>query len=45
MLAILQLLSPFTGDKLHNDTSGINKHPGIHKVLNNHTKGSAYMRQ
>jgi len=33
------------GDKLQIDTSSINKHPGIQKVLNNRTRGGAYMRQ
>ena len=45
VLAILKTLSPVVGDKLQIDTSSINKHPGFQKVLNNHTRGSACMRQ
>ena len=45
VFAVLRTLSPQLGDKLQIDTSSINKHPGIQKVLDNHTRGSAYMRQ
>ena len=39
LLAGLTTLSPLVGDKLQIDTSNINKHPCIQKVLNNHTHG------
>jgi len=45
LLAVLTTLSPLVGGKRQVDTSNIKKHPGIQKVLNNHTRGSAYMRQ
>ena len=45
VLGILKTLSPLVGDKLQIDTSSINKHSGIQMVLNDHTRGSAYMRQ
>jgi hypothetical protein len=45
LLAILKTSSPRVGDKLQIDTSSINKHIGIQKVLNMHTRGIVYMRQ
>ena len=45
LLAVLMTLSPLVGDKLQIDTSNVNKHPSIQKVLNKHTRWSAYMRK
>jgi hypothetical protein len=45
LLAILRKISPSIGDRLHIDSSNIKKHPEIQKVLDNHSRGSAYFRQ
>ena len=45
LLAILRTSSPLVGDKLQLDTSSINTHLCSQKVLNNYTRGIAYMRQ
>ena len=44
VIASFTTLSPLVSDKLQIDTSNIIKHPCIRKFLNNHTRGSAYMR-
>ena len=45
LLAILRKISPSIGDHLQIDSSSIKKHPEIQKVLDNHSRGSAYFRQ
>ena len=45
LLAILRKISPSIGDQLQIDSSNIKKHPEIQKVLDNHSRGSAYFRQ
>ena len=45
LLSILRKISPSIGDKLQIDSSNIKKHPEIQKVLDNHSRGSAYFRQ
>ena len=45
VVGILRKLSPLVGNQLKIDSSNIKKHPGIQKVLDNHSRGSAYMRQ
>jgi hypothetical protein len=45
LLSILRKISPSIGDKLQIDSSNIKKHPEIQKVLDNHSRGSAYFQQ
>ncbi len=42
---VMRKLSPTIGNELKIDSSNINKFPDIKKVLTNHSRGSAYMRQ
>ena len=45
VLVVLRRLSPLIGDQLQIDSSDINKHPELQKVVNNHSRGSTYFRQ
>ena len=43
LLVVLRRISQLIGDQLHIDSSNIKKHPEIQKVLDNHSRGSAYI--
>jgi len=45
LLNVLRKVSPLIGDHLKIDATNIKKHPEIQKVLDNHSRGSAYFRQ
>ena len=45
VLHVLRKISPLVGDHLKIDFSNIKKHPELHKVMDNHTRGSAYFHQ
>ena len=45
VLQVLRKISPLVGDHLKMDSSNIKKHPELVKVLDIHTRGSAYFRQ
>jgi hypothetical protein len=45
LMQVLRKISPSIGESLKIDASTIKNHPEIQKVLDNHTRGSAYFRQ
>ena len=45
VLHVLRKISPLLGDHLKIDSSNMKKHTELYKVLDNHTRGSAYFRQ
>jgi hypothetical protein len=45
LLQVLRKISPAIGDHLQIDSSNIRKFPEIKKVMDNHTRGSTYIRQ
>jgi len=45
LLDVLRRISSLIGDTLQIESSNINKHPEMQKVLNNHSRGSTYFRQ
>ena len=45
VLKILRTISPLIGGNIKIVSSNIKNFPGIHKVLDNHTRGSSYLRQ
>ncbi len=44
-LQVLRKISPAIGDNLQIDSSNMRKFPEIQKVLDNHNRGSTYIRQ